>query len=367
MEAIYCAGCGVKIQTEDKGGLGYAPPSALKKDTVICQRCFRLKHYNEVEDVPMTDDDFLRLLSRIGQTEALVVKIIDIFDFNGSWVPGLQRLVGKNNVLLVGNKADLLPKSTNRQKVLNWMRHSAKQLGLKPVDVLLMSAEKNQGIDEVAQAIDVHRKGKDVYIVGCTNVGKSTFINHLIRSVTGEADVITTSRYPGTTLDFIAIPLEDGRSLYDTPGVVNPQQAAHFIDPKDYKKVMPHKEIKPKVFQLNESQTLFFGGLARVDYLGAGRRSLIAYVASDLYIHRTKLENADELFKKQYGQLLSPPSNPGRITPEMKRHDFHTRDKDTDIVFSGIGWVTVKGAGANISAYAPEGIGVAIRSSIIKG
>ena len=51
------------------------------------------------------------------------------------------------------------------------MRYSAKQLGLKPEDVFLISAAKGQGIAELADAIEYYRGGKDVYVVGCTNVG----------------------------------------------------------------------------------------------------------------------------------------------------------------------------------------------------
>lgn len=366
MADIFCEGCGVKIQTEDENELGYAPPGALRHHPVVCRRCFRLKHYNEVQSVPITGDDFLKLLSRIAGADALVVYIVDIFDFSGSWVSGLQRFVGGNPVLLVGNKEDLLPKSTNENKLKSWMRRSAKELGLKPVDVLLMSAEKNDGIDEVRQSMEFHRDGRDVYIVGSTNVGKSTFINHLIQVTEGGESVITTSHFPGTTLDFIGIPLDDGRTLYDTPGVVNLQQMIHFVDARDYKQVVPSREIKPKVFQLNENQTLFLAGLARVDYLGPGRRSLIVYASNALMIHRTKLESADDLFKRQYGQLLSPPSRREQI-PLLERHDFHTTDLNTDIVFPGLGWVTVKGRGARLSAFAPKGIAVSIRSSIIKG
>ncbi len=50
-------------------------------------------------------------------------------------------------------------------------------------------------------------------MVGCTNVGKSTFINRIIKEVTGEGDVITTSHFPGTTLDIIEIPLDDGKCV----------------------------------------------------------------------------------------------------------------------------------------------------------
>jgi len=304
---ITCIGCGVTIQTDDPKQIGYAPASSLEKETVICQRCFRLKHYNEVQDVSLTDDDFLKILNGLSEVEGLIVKIVDIFDFNGSWLPGLHRIVGKNPILLIGNKEDLLPKSVKRSKLIQWMKQEAKQLGLQPIDVLLVSATKGRSINEAIDAIEHYRNGKNVYVVGCTNVGKSTFINRIIKNVAGEEDVITTSHFPGTTLDMIEIPLDDGSALVDTPGIINHHQMAHFVDKKDLKLITPKKEIKPMVFQLNEEQTLFFGGLARLDYIKGGRRSLICYVSNELKIHRTKLENAESLYKKHVGELLHPP------------------------------------------------------------
>ncbi len=233
---VICAGCGVSIQTENKNELGYAPQSSLEREVIICQRCFRLKHYNEVQDVSLTDDDFLKILNGLGKTDALIVKVVDIFDFTGSWLPGLHRFVGKNDVLLVGNKVDLLPKSLNQNRLINWIKKSAKELGLKPVDVMLMSAEKGQGVVEVAAEIDRIRNGKDVYVVGCTNVGKSTFINQIIKAFGGDTEqLITTSHFPGTTLDMIDIPLDDGKALYDTPGIINHHQMAHFVDKQELK------------------------------------------------------------------------------------------------------------------------------------
>ena len=336
-EKIQCVGCGVEIQTERPNELGYAPKSALEKEAIICQRCFRLKHYNEVQDVSLTDDDFLKILNGIGQTDGLVVKVVDIFDFNGSWLPGLHRFVGNNKVLLVGNKADLLPKSIKKNKLIHWMKREAKELGLKSVDVFLMSAQKGQGIREIAEAIEHYREGKDVYVVGCTNVGKSTFINAIIKEVTGEKDIITTSQYPGTTLDMIDIPLDNGASLYDTPGIINHHQMAHYVDKRDLKLISPKKEIKPKVYQLNEGQTLYFGGLARLDYVQGGRKSLTCYVSNDLHIHRTKLEKADELYEKQAGELLQPP-RPEQMDefPELVAHEFTIKMKKRILFFQGL-------------------------------
>lgn len=366
-EAIKCVGCGVSIQTEQPNELGYAPSPALEKEHVICQRCFRLKHYNEIQDVSLTDDDFLRILNGIGQTDALVVKIVDIFDFNGSWLPGLHRFVGQNKVLLVGNKADLIPKSVKADKLVHWMKYSAKQLGLQPTEVFLISAAKGGGIQELASAIEQYREGKDVYIVGCTNVGKSTFINRMIKEFSDEAEnVITTSHFPGTTLDLIDIPLDEQSSMYDTPGIINHHQMAHFVNKQSLKVITPTKEVKAKIFQLNEQQTLFFGGLARLDYMSGGRRSLVCYVSNHINIHRTKLEKADELYENHLGELLSPPSPEELETfPELVRHEFMIREPKTDIVISGLGWVTVNEPGAKVAVHVPKGVSASLRKSLI--
>ncbi|PHA00954.1 ribosome biogenesis GTPase YqeH [Bacillus pseudomycoides] len=366
-ETFKCIGCGVAIQTENKNEVGYAPASSLEKEHIICQRCFRLKHYNEIQDVSLTDDDFLRILNGIGQSDALVVKIVDIFDFNGSWLPGLHRFVGNNKVLLVGNKADLIPKSVKPEKLIHWMRYSAKQLGLKPEDVFLISAEKGQGIDELASAIEQYRDGKDVYVVGCTNVGKSTFINRIIKAFSEETEnVITTSHFPGTTLDLIDIPLDENSSLYDTPGIINHHQMAHYVGKQSLKIITPTKEIKPMVFQLNEEQTLFFGGLARFDYISGGRRSFTCHLSNRLTIHRTKLEKADALYEKHAGELLNPPT-PEELEnmPELVKYEFTIHEPKTDVVFSGLGWVTVNEAGAKIAAHVPKGVSVSLRKSLI--
>lgn len=201
-EHLRCAGCGVPVQSEDENRPGYVPKSALQREDLICKRCFRIKHYNEVAPTTLDDDDFLRILHGIGDTNALVVMLVDIFDFNGSWLKGVQRFVGNNPVLLVGNKMDLLPRDINWSRVKHWLRTESRQLGLKPADVVLCSAGLGKGIADLLEAVNAHRDGQDVYIVGATNVGKSTLINRLLRDH-GESDLeLTTSRYPGTTLGF---------------------------------------------------------------------------------------------------------------------------------------------------------------------
>ncbi|WP_239254017.1 ribosome biogenesis GTPase YqeH [Listeria ilorinensis] len=365
MEELRCIGCGAVIQTEDKSKPGYAPPSSLKNEQVICMRCFRLKHYNEIQDVPLTDDDFLRILNGLGTKQALIVYVVDIFDFDGSWLPGLNRFVGNNPVLLVGNKEDLLPKSVKRERMARWMRTRAKELGLRAQDVSLVSAERGRGFDELLEKIDELRNGQDVYVVGCTNVGKSTLINRIIKRATGESNVITTSQFPGTTLDRIEIPLEGGSTLVDTPGIINHHQMAHFIDTKTLKLISPKKEIKPITFQLNAEQTLFFGALARLDFVDGPRQPFVVYMSNQLEPHRTKLEKADQLYQTQKGHVLTPPAAENMEDfPELVPYTFSVREK-ADIVFSGLGWVSLPDGPAKIAAWVPKGGSVSIRQALI--
>ena len=368
MEELFCIGCGAAIQTTDKTQAGFTPSSALEKGLetgqVYCQRCFRLRHYNEISDVNISDDDFIKLLHEVGESDALVVNVIDIFDFNGSVIPGLSRFVSGNDVLLVGNKKDILPKSVKDGKVTQWLTERAHEVGLRPVDVVLTSAQNKQAIKELMDKIESHRKGRDVYVVGVTNVGKSTLINAIIQEITGDKDIITTSRFPGTTLDKIEIPLDDGSYLFDTPGIIHRHQMAHYLTAKNLKYIIPKKEIKPKTYQLNPEQTLFLAGLGRFDFISGERQGFTAFFENTLDLHRTKLAGADEFYQKHAGTLLVPPSSQELADfPKLVRHEFSIKEK-TDIVFSGLGWIRVNEK-AKIAAWAPKGVDVVIRKAII--
>ena len=366
--ALVCSGCGVRLQTESPDKPGYVPEQALGREDAICRRCFRIKHYNDVTHVAVDHDDFLRMLSGIAGTDSLVVHIVDLFDFEGSVISGLQRFVGNNPVLLVVNKIDLLPKSTNWNRIRNWVQRQAKQLGLKPAGIVLCSAAKRTGFDRVINAIQALRGGRDIYVVGATNVGKSTLINRLIRDYSDLDRELTVSRYPGTTLDQIRIPLDDGRFIIDTPGIVYPYRLTEQVPRGVLQRLLPEKPLKPLVYQLNERQTLFFGALARFDFVRGEPQSFTLYVSPSLHVHRTKLERADEVYAEHRGGLLAPPEADelDGIAP-WTRHSLRIPPGSrTDISISGLGWIRANSpAGAFVDIYAPKGVHVILREAMI--
>ncbi|AKG33906.1 ribosome biogenesis GTPase YqeH [Paenibacillus durus] len=365
---ISCSGCGVKLQTVHRDQPGYMPEAAYDRDPVICQRCFRIKNYNEVSSVSVDQDEFLRLLSGIGEKNALVVHIVDLFDFEGSLISGLQRFVGSNPVILAVNKCDLLPKVTNWNKLRNWVQQRSKELGLRTAEIVLCSAKRGQGFDRLLDSVSSLRGQRDVYVVGATNVGKSTLINRLISDYSDLEQELTTSRYPGTTLDSVKIPLDDGHFIIDTPGIVYPWRYSELVERQDLDAVMPAKPLKPAVYQLNAGQTLFFGGLGRFDFVQGEHQSFTCFISGSLKIHRTKLERADDLYRDHRGEMLSPPAS-GDVDklPAWQRHEFRiARGSRSDVFISGLGWVKMNGTeGAVVAVHVPRGVKVLVRPSLI--
>ncbi len=364
---INCIGCGAVIQTEHENKSGYVPKSILEKylkdeNPILDQRCFKLRNYNEIQDVEFNNDDFIKMLSNISETDSLILYVVDIFNFSSSIINSIKRFVGHNNIILVANKIDVLPKSLKGNKIKTWIRKSIKEYNIDPLDIILTSGKNGKEIPELINKLEQYRKAKSVYVVGVTNVGKSTLINQIIKYVTSEKkDIITTSKFPGTTLDIIKIPFDNTSFLIDTPGIIYNDQMSNYIDSKTLKYVNPQKELKPKTYQLKEMQTLFIGALGRFDYIKGNNINITTYFDNNLMIHRTKLDKADDFFEKNRNSFLTPTTKDEN--QKFKKYEYKLSEK-TDIVINGLGWINVSGPSI-IAISVPEGVSVIIRKAMI--
>ena len=336
-----CNGCGSVLQDSNVLEAGYTPKLL---DAEICQRCFRMKHYNELPKIVASNDDYLKVINEVVKRKALMVFIVDIFSFKTTFNDLLIEKLRTKDVILVVNKVDLLPKSVNLTKITEWVSKECEKKKFNVLAVGLTSAKKGSYIDELINVIDLARKERDVYFVGCANVGKSSIINTLLKRTTSTTeDLIATSIIPGTTLKEIRIPyFIDNQALVDTPGLINDKDVLNQLLPTSYRTIIPNNEIKPITFQMIDGNSLFIGGLACLSFLIPTKLSVTVYCANTLYLHRCKTSRVEELFNNQLGELLTPPTKEELKTLNYVEEVFKINGKRT-LWFSGFGFIIING------------------------
>jgi len=230
----YCSGCGVLLQDENILEEGYT--ASLDND--VCQRCFRMKNYGEYQVSTRSNEEYIEILKSIDDTKDLVVYMTDVLNLDKdlTWI----REYIHNKIILVLNKRDVLPKSVKDNKLIAYIKE------LYPLfeDVVVISTEKNYNIDLLLTKIKKYQTTKKVYVVGHTNVGKSSLINKLIKNYSENNSNLTISPLPSTTLNKIEIELNDTLTFIDTPGLVDRENLVNYVDVSELKKIQPKKEKK---------------------------------------------------------------------------------------------------------------------------
>ncbi|MDD3241528.1 MAG: 50S ribosome-binding GTPase [Bacilli bacterium] len=328
-----CNGCGVSLQEDNITLEGYT----TSIDNDLCQRCFRIKNYGEYQTVAKSNDEYIPILRSINDTKDLVIQVVDLLNIDKD-LSEIRNYIN-NKILLVLNKRDVLPKSVKDEKIIEYF----KNLGLNYEDIVVISTLKNYNIDLLLRTIKKYQTSKRVYIVGHTNVGKSSLINKLLKNYSNNPTELTISPLPSTTLDKIEIELSETLTLIDTPGLVDRKNITNYIDEKTLKKINPKKEIKPKTFQIKPNQSIIIDDIMRIDYLEGERNSFTIYMANPLKIKKISLQN-DRL-----------------KTLSKTNYDVKFRE---DIVVNGLGWIKIVEKG-KLDIYIDKNAETYIRKSII--
>lgn len=349
-----CKGCGAILQSDLPNEPGYTP----KTDADYCQRCFRIQHYDDVTVSYRTKMDTTEILKGIQKLDALVLWVVDIFDFEANMIEGMNRhFVGKDIVMVV-TKRDLLPETVSNQKLTNFLLQRLKEYGISVKGIVVTGKYGKDGIRELIEAIKQFAKTKEIVVMGVANAGKSTILNTLLRL----DQTLTMSRYPGTTLGFTKLDW-NGYTIYDTPGLHRYDSAIFLLEDRELKYVIPNSAIRPIVYQLRQDQSIALGGLVRIDLKNArDNASLTVYASGRLPMHRGKLESASELWQNHYDELLTPTID---LYDNFIKERFHKTEAAIDICIYGIGWVSLRGSFDWIDVWHPRGCKVIMRKAMI--
>ncbi|XP_017866469.1 PREDICTED: nitric oxide-associated protein 1 [Drosophila arizonae] len=483
---VPCNGCGAHLHCANTSMPGYIPSEIFKGrtktelQTITCQRCHFLKNYNIALDVEVPPSAYVETISRIQDKYALAIIIVDLLDFPCSIWPGMQQVIGsKRPVFLVGNKVDLLPRDCNNY--LTHVKSCLKQQfiehggfnALNIKNVSLISAKTGFGIEElITQLHNVWAYKGDVYLVGCTNVGKSSLFNILLNSDycrTEASELVrkaTTCAWPGTTLQMLKFPIlrpsdiriyqrykrlfaereqraalekmrreqakdtgavtsaqligtvgrtfdnrlevddafampsgtqpivslnerkpeyREARWVYDTPGVMQPDQLTPLLTTQELLHLQPTKMLKPRAVRLPSKMSLLLGGLARVDLLECNRSwvKLFVFAAETLPILIADTSAAELVYKRYLGTpLLGVPMSSGDEKRLQRWPGLQCMEKDIvvknggvdsiddgkqlncDIVLSSAGWLGLlmpENSECIMRVWTPQATGIYVR------
>ncbi|MBQ9071864.1 MAG: 50S ribosome-binding GTPase [Bacilli bacterium] len=325
-----CMGCGVQLQNTNKEELGYT----VNLDNNLCERCFRIRNYNEYKFVVKDNQDYINILKNIDTTKDLVVLVVDLFNISKS-LEDISKYVN-NNILLVLTKRDILPLSCYDKKIKEYFNN----YNLNIIDSIIISSKKNYNLDLLYEKINNYKTSSKVYVVGYTNSGKSTMINKILYNYSNNDTIITTSNLPSTTIDSIEIKVNDQLTLIDTPGLLDNGDIINFIDGDTLKRIIPTKEIKPITYQIKSNQTILIDNLVRLDI---DDNNITIYMSNKLDINR--------LYKESNSLL------------DLEKQELEV-DNDTDIVIQGLGFINIKKK-SKIVLYTIKGVSVFARKNLI--
>ncbi len=293
-----CYGCGAILQTNDPNDVGYIPPEKYESDDeTLCERCYKLRHYSKYSESKNFNLDYITILSHAKEEKALAVYVLNAFCLMGSFLDGIGKYLPEN-VLVVVNKRDCLPASYSDDYIKSQVQQKLKEENIVAKDIILTSASvtNNKNIDVLIKKIIELRNNKNVYFFGAYQVGKSSIINCLLMEYNNKTDkMITTSPYPGTTLDVINIPLDEDTYLYDTPGIYNSASMVSFLEPTLIKYVLPRTLVRPETYMVKEGQSFVLYNIARIDVTKGDKTNLTFFKSNDLTLSRCKIAKAGAL------------------------------------------------------------------------
>lgn len=339
-----CQGCGNWL-SDDKNDLGYIPKFEGKNP--LCMRCFKLQNYGKIINVA-SDETINEKLSELDPKNNLVILVIDLFD-----IPNTLHLDARfyENLLIVVNRLDVLPKKFVFDVTMKNLDQLIEKAGFNPIDVLLYDAIKKKGIRAINDYIDqAYKLRKKIYIIGKTNVGKSTLINALLK-YNKINKALTVSPFKNTTLDYSKIKI--GKTeIIDTPGFPNDSNILNNLKQSDLKMIVKYEPVIQNFQIKDESQMFFIDKLFGFIVHHKNEPCHVTfYITSAFSINRSKVKPFEKIISNEQLNLIE----------YAEKKDFSMNHEELDdtkkynLFISGIALVSITGA-TKIEMIVPNGI-----------
>lgn len=362
-----CIGCGIELQCDDKNVLGYVPEEKIiSEGELLCQRCFKIKNYGQNIKNNLTTEDYKKEVNEILKKVDLVIPVFDIIDFEGSFCDEILDYLRDYRSIILVNKIDLLPDFIHPTEIANWIKDRLAEEDIVPDDISFVSAKNKYGINGVIRKINTLFPNKKikVAIIGVSNVGKSSVINHFLGK-----NKITTSKYSGTTLKGISNKIPNTNiTIIDTPGIISEDRVSDLLSSDTGLKLVPSGEISRKTFKMESNQIFMFDSFCTLEILEnfeEYKPIFSVYSAKDVKFHVTKKDRVDDLLKGNFFEILKNEEKKKYLNEEFSEYVIEI-NKDEDVAIAGLGWINVKRGPLKAKIKLPKKVKAIVRPSIFK-
>ena len=370
---LRCYHCGAILQCENPNEKGYIIPESLNRATPIqiiyCDKCFEtMKAFNNSQLNQDVDKEVLKILDDAYATDAYILWVVDLFSFNGTLNKEIADKVKKLNVTVIGTKRDLFPQSVKDASLIAYLTERFNEYGIKPTSVRLMGATNKMDPKVAIDAMNVARKGHDVYMIGNLTSGKTSIINRALKGFENKTTrQIKTITYPGTHVDVLEIPLSRSSFFYELPGISQNTSAAGKLEKDVAKLIVPKKALKMTQKLMGPGDALMVGSLAAFEVLKGKPANYRFYAAEAVETRKVSLKKLDdEISENNVRRTVRPVSERlvSFLDYDMFEFAMENDKKWHDIAIEGLGWLSFVAQGQIVRIRFPKG--VAIKESLAK-
>ncbi len=356
MDKEHCRGCGARFQHTDPKAYGYVPENLEKEGALLCQRCFRIKHYGRDEFGPVSSEQSLEAIKAGLSWCSSVVVVMDLLDFEASLPCELLRLISGKPMILAVNKVDLLPEQTPLTEIEHWVRRRLRaHQGLR-TEPLLISALTGHGFIALAQLLE--KMGPKILFVGASNAGKSSVLERLLKMRIGGGQrgslTPTVAPYPGTTVSVTRWHCPGGLVFADSPGYVVGSRVSDLLTAECARKIIPHRKLSSHLYPIATGDLMYIAGLCGLECL-SGSSVLLGYAGSEVKWEKSSARHIQKWLYQFQG--------PCTATAWAKR-EFRLKSGE-DLVVNGLGWVSARRAPLVLRAHFPAGVKLTVRPNLI--
>ncbi len=363
---LRCHNCGAILQTDSKKLPGFISRNIVENGVPkipYCNSCYeKMLELNGSNLDHETDKDILKILKDAVATDALIVWIVDLFSFNGTLNPDVAKKIKKLDIVVLGSKRDLFPSNVTDEMLIRYLDERFSEVGINPISIRLIGNNDNEDINSNLKKINEERRGRDVYLIGDLNSGKTTFINRLLKNYVNKTKwQIKTELYPGTASNVLEIPLSNSSFFYELPDLSDSTSVLSKVEKSVQSVITPKKEVNMTRKFIAGGSAILVGNLACF-YLVKGKyTSVRCFTSEKAELKVTSIEKVDDMLESIRKRKNLKPASDRFVSfrdYDMFEYDLESDDLRHDIAVEGLGWFSLRGRGQKIRILLPKGVAV---------